>query len=109
MNYRALQAELKARGLNAKGSKKELEARYAEWKEGLDGAELIEAVTEAIPPVKKSPIGRKFIFTGDPVGRCDPEFCQMHGLLFKLNGAGVHVSDEIAAKLATHSHFTESK
>ena len=108
MNYRALQAELKARGLNAKGSKKELEARlYA------DSDPEIKPV--AAKP-KKAVIGRQFIYTGDPgIGKDDgwsaddPNFCQMHGLLFKLNGAGVPVSDEIAAKLATHSHFTESK
>ena len=98
MNYRALQANLKSKGLNAKGSKAELEAR---WSEYID--------LDSEPEPKKAVIGRKFIFTGDPVGGCDPDFCQMHGLLFKLNGAGVPVSDEIAAKLATHSHFTESK
>ena len=48
-----------------------------------------------------------FVFTGDPIGGDDPPFCNMHGYLFPLNGQAVAVSDEVAALLKTHSHFTE--
>ena len=97
MKYRELQAELKAKGWNAKGSKKQLEARLAQG----------YGRTDAAPEAKPSGL-RKFVFTGDEFGRCDPAWCDMHGYNFKLNGAAVSVTDDIAAKLATHSHFTEA-
>ena len=59
--------------------------------------------------VAKKPKARSFVFIGDPNGdgTSNQERCYMHGCLFKLNGAAVKVKDDIAAKLATHSHFTE--
>lgn len=102
MNYRELQAAVKAAGLNAKGSKAELEAR-------LRGSEY-EQVKAAPEPVKAEKSGlRKFVFTGDPHGdgTSNHVWCHMHGYSFKLNGAAVKVKDAIAEKLATHSHFTE--
>ena len=51
-----------------------------------------------------------FVFTGDPRAKgSDPAACQNFGLTFTLNGDPVEVADEaIAAKLRTHSHFTET-
>ena len=99
MKYRELQAAVKAAGLNAKGSKAELEAR------------LRIAEGKAAPePVKAEKSGvRKFVFIGDPRGdgTSNPERCYMHGCLFKLNGAPVQVDADVAVKLATHSHFAE--
>jgi hypothetical protein len=97
MNYRELQAAVKAKGLNAKGSKKELEARLFGTK---------------VKPVKADPNGiktRSFVFTGDPnAPGQDPAWIEMHGYMFGLNGRKITVIPEIAAKLANHSHFTES-
>ena len=53
--------------------------------------------------VKKS----GFVFTGDKIGGDNPAWCDLYGYSFKLNGAAIKVSDEVAAKLRTHSHFTE--
>ena len=97
MNYRELQMELKSRGLSAKGKKVDLEARLA-----VAIANGNEDVAEPTSDDYKD-----FIFTGDKVGGCDPDYCTVFGYLFKLNGRAVTVKPEIAAKLATHSHFTE--
>ena len=51
--------------------------------------------------------GRGFVFTGDKVGGCDPASCKMHDITFELNGRVVYVPEQVAVKLATHSHFTE--
>jgi len=102
MKYRELQAAVKAAGLNAKGSKAELEERWAMAKPSSPVVQY--------EPVKAEKSGvRQFVFIGDPRGdgTSNPERCYMHGCLFKLNGAAVKVNDDIAAKLATHSHFTE--
>ena len=106
MKYRELQAAVKAAGLNAKGSKAELEARLY--------ADSDPQITPVVDP--KPSTHRKFIYSGDPgIGKDDgwsaddPAFCEMHGYTFKLNGAAVMVPPDIAAKLTTHSHFTESK
>ena len=102
MNYRELQAKVKAAGLNAKGSKAELEARLA-------GVNDPQPVITHPKPVKKSGVKglRKFVFSGDPIGGHDPAWCSDHGYMFKLNGSPIPVTDEVAKKLATHSHFTE--
>lgn len=101
MKYRELQKELKARGLSAYGKKADLQSR-------LDMAGKIESIA-----VKGS---RSFVFTGDPNTKNtdgsprdtnDPGWLYMHGHQFHINGKAVKVSDEIAIKLATHSHFTE--
>ena len=57
----------------------------------------------------KKPTKRSFVFTGDPRSdhTSDPVWCHIHGVSFKFNGAAVKVKDEIAAKLAPHTHFTE--
>lgn len=55
----------------------------------------------------KKEVAKGFVFTGDRIGGCDPEWIEVHGYLFGLNGRAVEVSDEVAAKLRTHSHFTE--
>jgi hypothetical protein len=94
MKYRALQKELKARGLNAKGSKAELEAR------------LYADSDPEIKPVNTD--FREFVFTGDPnAPGTDPAWCSDYGYMFQLNGRAITVAPEIAAKLANHSHFTE--
>ena len=101
MKYRELQKELKARGLSAYGKKAELQNR-------LDMADSIDSVA-----VKGA---RSFIFIGDPNNKNpdgsprdtnDPGWFYMHGYQFHLNGKAVMVTDDIAVKLATHSHFTE--
>ena len=46
-----------------------------------------------------------FVFTGN--GSYDPAWISKRGYLFELNGRVVEVTDEVAAKLRTHSHFTE--
>jgi hypothetical protein len=51
---------------------------------------------------------RGFVFTGDPrVAGTDPDSIGMYGYTFMLNGKAVKVSNETAAKLETHNHFTE--
>ena len=52
-------------------------------------------------------VENSFVFTGDKIGGDDPAWCRIHGYSFKLNGAAIKVSDDVAAKLRTHSHFTE--
>ena len=94
MNYRELQAELKKLGINAKGSKADLEKRYA----------------DAVKPKGIPSKYRAFVFTGDPTAPGqDPAWCSAHGYMFKLGGAAVTVKPEHADRLATHSHFTEKK
>ena len=58
---------------------------------------------------KKVNKGRGFVFTGDAVGRCDPESIIMYGIEFKLNGPVRYIPDEIAAKIENNRHFTEKK
>ena len=92
MNYRELQKQCKSAGMSAKGSRVELEERL-----GIEG--------------------RSFVFVGDvncfspdpnnPRDPCDPPTCIMHGYTFRLNGDAVTVSDDVAGKFETHSHFTE--
>ncbi|MBU8921788.1 MAG: hypothetical protein KOO63_08210 [Bacteroidales bacterium] len=53
--------------------------------------------------------GRGFVFTGDKAGGCDPKTCKVFNINFNLNGKVMYVPDEVAIKLATHSHFTEKK
>lgn len=50
---------------------------------------------------------RAFRFTGDPINGQDPQKIRLFDKLFTLNGNKVSVPDEVADKLATHSHFTE--
>lgn len=50
---------------------------------------------------------RGFVFTGDPINGQDPERIRLFGKLFKLNGNKVSVPDDVAEKLAKHSHFAE--
>lgn len=98
MKYRELQAKVKAAGLNAKGSKAELEARYAAY----------DKVPARTPESMMNKVF--YVYTGDPnAPGYDPTWSQMHGYMFKLNGAAVPVAPEVAAKLASHSHFTEKK
>jgi len=93
MNYRELQKALKAKGLNAKGSKAELEARWD------------EAVTIT---VEVNSDYRDFVYTGDPNAPGeDPLYASTFGYLWKLNGKAITVKPEHAVKLALHSHFTE--
>ncbi len=96
MTYRELQAECKRLGLSAAGKKADLKARIKSEPKAADTS-----------PAKKAPGKGFFVFTGDKVGGCDPAWCEMHGYSFKLDGAAVKVKDDVAAKLATHSHFTE--
>lgn len=56
---------------------------------------------------KVAPKWRRFVFTGDPINGDDPATINWIGKTFALNGDPVSVPDEIAEKLATHSHFTE--
>jgi hypothetical protein len=113
MNYRELQAALKAKGLSAYGKKAELEARLAEANEEPVMADVQKAPERTSENMKNKVM---YVYTGDPgIGKeegwkaCDPTWCQMHGYMFKLNGSPVPVAPEVAAKLATHSHFTEKK
>jgi hypothetical protein len=47
----------------------------------------------------------KVTFTGDPrAPGTDPQALTMHGVAFPF-GVAVEASDEIAAKLSSHSHF----
>jgi hypothetical protein len=94
MNYRELQKALKAKGLNAKGSKAELEARWD------------DAVTIT---VEVNSDYREFVYTGDPnAPGTDPEYSSMYGYLWKLNGRAITVKPEHAIRLATNTHFTEA-
>lgn len=58
--------------------------------------------------VTKKVVGNQFVFTGDPVGGCDPLTTNYRGYQFELNGKPVPITDPaVAMKLKTHSHFTE--
>ena len=93
MKYRELQKALKAKGLNAKGSKAELEARW-------DEAATVTIVV--------NPEYRDFVYTGDPNAPGeDPAYCPAFDYIFELNGDAVTVMPEHAEKLALNSHFTE--
>ena len=63
----------------------------------------------AVKKVENTTYLNGFVFTGDKVGGSDPAWISMHGYLFGLNGRVVEVNDAVAAKLRTHSHFTEVK
>ena len=98
MKYRELQKELKAIGLNAKGSRPELEARLA------DAQKCIE--TEYSPVTSDF---KDFVFTGDPSAPGeDPPYLPCYGYMFKLNGRAITVKPEVAVKLAICNHFTEA-
>jgi len=103
MKYKELQQELKARGLSAYGKKVDLEKRLSD---------------NSVPKLKdiERPSERSFVFTGDPNTKNadgtprdtnDPGWFYMHGYQFHLNGKPTKVTDDVAVKLATHSHFTE--
>ena len=95
MNYRELQAAVKAAGLNAKGSKAEL-------------IERLENATEVVVDVPVNKDFREFVFTGDPnAPGQDPAWCSANGYMFGLNGRAITVTPDVAVKLASHSHFTE--
>ena len=55
--------------------------------------------------VAKKVIKHGFVFVGN--GNSDPQTIELYGTIFKLNGTPVTVAESIAAKLRTHSHFTE--
>lgn len=101
MTYRELQAELKSRGLSAYGKKAILEKRLAD----ADGLDFTEFVSEPEDIVKTGE--RSFVFTGDPNDSHNPGWLYMHGYQFHLNGKATKVTDDVAIKLATHTHFTE--
>ncbi len=84
MNYREMQAECKKRGISAQGNKATLEKRL-------------------------SGLSRSFVFSGDPRSNfTGPGWIFVHGYQFHLKGKPVVVDDVAAAKLATHTHFTEA-
>jgi hypothetical protein len=58
---------------------------------------------------KKINKGRGFVYTGDKVGGDDPQFCKVFNIPFELNGKVMYVPEEVAVRLAKHSHFTEKK
>lgn len=98
MKYKELQRLCKEQDLSAKGSTAELRERL-----GMD--KLPEPKEVEVKKVVDK--GRGFVFTGDKVGGHDPATCKMHGINFELNGRVVYVPEQVAVKLATHSHFTE--
>jgi hypothetical protein len=117
MKYSEVQKECKRLGINAKGSLKELKARLAEYHDGP-----VEVKVEAKAPEAPAPIIAKgFVFVGDtphtytdtqgrgrPATQPDnPPYITMYGYSFQLNGAPVDVSDDVARKLRTNSHFKE--
>jgi len=91
MNYRELQQRLKDMGLNAKGSKAELEAR------------LYANSDPQITPEEDCPTG--FVFVGN--GDSDPAYISMGGYMFKLNGRAVPVAEPFATRLRGNNHFKE--
>ena len=62
-------------------------------------------VKKAKKKVAKKVIKHGFVFVGN--GNSDPQTIEILGTIFKLNGTPVVVAESIAAKLRTHSHFTE--
>ena len=112
MTYRELQRECKRRGLPANGNRATLEARlevgvFALPPEG-DFVET-EAHPDDIVRLKKPgrPAAPRFTYIGDQrEGATNPESTTFRGLVFKLNGPPVAVSDsDTAAKLSGNSHF----
>ena len=52
---------------------------------------------------------RSFVFIGDPNDNFSGHgWIYMHGYQFNKGGKGTKVSNEVAAKLETHSHFKEA-
>jgi len=96
MKYREMQKLLKYKGLNAKGSTEELEARLAEA-----GDEPMKLEPVAVKKGKES----GFVFIGN--GDSDPAWIGLYGYMFGLNGRVVKVDDMTAKKLRTNNHFKE--
>ena len=70
---------------------------------------MVKKATKKKVAKKKVNKGRGFVFTGDTVGRCDPEYIMMYGIKFDLNGAPRYIPDEIAKLIENNRHFTEVK
>ena len=72
---------------------------------------MVKKVTAKKPIVEKPEEfpSNCFVFTGDPVAGCDPAWISSNGYMFGLNGRAVEVTEEVAKRLRTHSHFTEQK
>jgi len=100
MKYREMQKLLKYKGLNAKGSTEELEARLAEANDEPMKLEPVEA-----KPEKKTGYTNGFKFVGGGYG--DPEWVSLYGYMFGLNGKVVEVNDDAAAKLRNRGYFKE--
>jgi len=105
MNYREMQKLLKDNGLNAKGSKQELEARLEE--DRAKPAEF-ERVGE-VKPVEEKPVKKKenmFVYIGH--GMTKPPTILKWGYKFVLNGNPVNVDNpDVAMRLRLHVHFKE--
>ncbi len=52
-------------------------------------------------------VERGFVFRGNPDDEHNPGWLYKHGYQFHLNGKPTMVTDDVAAKLATHTQFTE--
>lgn len=52
-------------------------------------------------------VERGFVFRGNP-GEHNPGWLYKYGYQFHLNGKATMVDDAVAAKLATHTQFTEA-
>jgi hypothetical protein len=99
MKYREMQKLLKYKGLNAKGSIEELEARLAE-------ANKEPMKLEPVDVKKKQTGSNSFVFTG--YGAMRPAVINKWGYRFDLDGDAVVVDDaEIASRLRLHPHFKE--
>ena len=117
MKYSEVQKECKRLGINAKGSLKELKARLAEYNNPVEVKVEAKAPVEAPAPI----IAKGFVFVGDtphtytdtqgrgrPATQPDnPPYITMYGYTFPLNGTPAQVSDDVARKLRTNSHFKE--
>lgn len=98
------------------GKKHIIEERIAKHKAEKMAAENEELAKQDVP-VEKSEL-RSFTFTGDPrvvkdingvrMDMNDPNSIKMHGYIFPLKAYAVEVTEDVANKLANHSHFTES-